>query len=52
MPFFEILLIAISMAMDAFMVCLAAGALEKNSAVRARSFGFPFTSAYSNSLCR
>ena len=29
MPFFEILLIAISMAMDAFMVCLAAGALEK-----------------------
>jgi len=28
MPFFEILLIALSMAMDAFVVCLAAGALE------------------------
>jgi len=29
MPFFEILLISLSMAMDAFAVCLAAGALEK-----------------------
>ena len=28
MPFFEILLISLSMAMDAFAVCLAAGALE------------------------
>src|SRR5271169_60607 len=28
MPFFEVLLISISMAMDAFAVCLAAGALE------------------------
>ena len=28
MPFFEVLLISISMAMDAFVVCLAAGALE------------------------
>jgi putative Mn2+ efflux pump MntP len=29
MPFFEILLISLSMAMDAFAVCLAAGTLEK-----------------------
>lgn len=29
MPFFKILLIALSMAMDAFAVCLAAGALEE-----------------------
>ena len=28
MPFFEVLLISISMAMDAFAVCLAAGTLE------------------------
>ena len=28
MPFFEVLLISLSMAMDAFVVCLAAGALE------------------------
>ncbi|MBI3737717.1 MAG: manganese efflux pump [Chloroflexi bacterium] len=34
MPFFEILLIALSMAMDAFAVCLAAGALEETHGPR------------------
>ncbi len=34
MPFSELLLIAISMAMDAFAVCLAAGALQKTQGPR------------------
>lgn len=34
MPFFEVLLVAISMAMDAFAVCLVAGSLNKASSAR------------------
>ena len=34
MPFFEILLLALSMAMDAFAVCLAAGSLRQTQGVR------------------
>ena len=34
MPFFEVLLISLSMAMDAFAVCLAAGALQNTQGPR------------------